>query len=309
MTSKDKRPIIIGTRGSDLALWQANYIKRALEATYSGRIDIKIIKTKGDKIDDVAFNKMEGKGFFTREIEDALLAREIDIAVHSLKDLMTTQPQGLRVGAVGYRADRRDVLLIRNDAYEQGGVIPVREGAVTGSGSARRQCQIAYFNSTLKISDLRGNVPTRVNKLRDGQYDAIVIAAAGINRLKLDLSGLKAIYLDAELFLPAPGQGLLAVQLRDDDPEVEYAITGLGSEQARLEAELERGLLARFDSGCSLPLGVYSQIKRNAFRLSAVLGRMRDGVWDTPLRVEVTGNDINEVVDRCYRGLAANSRP
>lgn len=308
MTPKSKRPIIIGTRGSDLALWQAHYVKGALEATYGGRIDIKIIKTKGDKIDDVAFSKIEGKGFFTREIEDALLAREIDIAVHSLKDLMTTQPQGLRIGAVGYRANRRDVLLIREEAYEQGGVIPVREGAVIGSGSTRRQCQIAYFNPTLEIRDLRGNVPTRVNKLRDGQYDAIIIAAAGVNRLKLDLSGLRTIYLDAELFLPAPGQGLLAVQLRDDDPEVEYAVTGLGSEGARLEAELERGLLARFDSGCSLPLGVCSQIKRNSFRLSAVLGQKKDDTWVTPRRVDVTGNDISEVVDRCYRGLTTTSQ-
>ena len=308
MTSKDNRPIIIGSRGSDLALWQANRIKEEISSYYRGHIEIKIIKTSGDKIDDLAFSKMEGKGFFTREIEDALLARDIDIAVHSLKDLMTTQPQGLRIGAIGYRADRRDILLIREESYEQGGVIPVKKGAIVGSGSMRRQCQIAYFNPSLEIRDLRGNVPTRVNKLRDGQYDAIVLAAAGIKRLNLNLNGLRAIFLDAELFLPAPGQGLLAVQLRDDDPEVEYAITGLGSEQARLEAELERGLLAQFDSGCSLPLGVCSQIKRDKFRLSAVLGvRNSDGVWDAPLRIDITGNDIAEVVDRCYRGLTGGS--
>lgn len=306
MTPTDKRPIIIGSRGSDLALWQANHVKDALSINYSGRIDVKIIKTSGDKIDDLAFSKMEGKGFFTREIEDALLARDIDIAVHSLKDLMTTQPQGLRIGAVGYRADRRDLLLIRKDAYEQGGVLPVREGSIIGSGSMRRQCQIAYFDPTLEIRDLRGNVPTRVNKLRDGQYDAVVIAAAGVKRLNLDLSGLTPILLDAELFLPAPGQGLLAIQLRDDDPEVEYAITGLELEQARLEAELERGLLARFDSGCSLPLGVCSQIKRDTFRLAAVLGVRKDVGWDTPLRVDVSGNDIDEVVDRCHRGLTTD---
>ena len=305
MTPKDKRPVIIGSRGSDLALWQANRVKSDLEAHYSGPIEIKVIKTKGDQIDNLAFSKIEGKGFFTREIEDALLAREIDIAVHSLKDLMTTQPQGLRIGAVGYRADRRDILLVREEAYEQGGVIPVRQGAVIGSGSMRRQCQIAYFNPSLEIRDLRGNVPTRVNKLRDGQYDAIVIAAAGVKRLNLNLTGLRTIFLDAELFLPAPGQGLLAIQLREDDPEVEYAITGLGSEQARIEAELERGLLARFNSGCSLPLGVCSQIKRETFRLSAMLGVSKDDGWDTPRRVDITGNDVGEVVDRCYRGLTS----
>ncbi len=165
--------MVIGSRGSDLALYQANFIKDILEREHKCEVEIKIIKTSGDKIDNISFDKMEGKGFFTKELEDALLAREIDLAVHSLKDLMTSQPEGLKLGAAGYRADRRELLLInRKSCDKSGGAIPVIKGGVIGTSSARRKCQIAFHNPSLDIRDLRGNVPTRVKKLRDGQYDA-----------------------------------------------------------------------------------------------------------------------------------------
>src|SRR5512138_1392256 len=174
--------LVIGSRGSDLALFQANFIKSILEGP-SCAVEIKIIKTSGDKIDNISFDKMEGKGFFTKELEDALLANEIDLAVHSLKDLMTSQPDGLKLGAVGYRADRRELLLIRKEAVDGDGLIPVKQGGVIGTSAARRKGQIAYYNPSLTIADLRGNVPTRVAKLRDGKYDAILLAAAGVTRL------------------------------------------------------------------------------------------------------------------------------
>lgn len=295
--------LVIGSRGSDLALYQANFIKKVLVEEHKCRVDIKIIKTSGDRIDNLSFDKMEGKGFFTKELEDALLAREIDLAVHSLKDLMTTMPDGLKLGAVGYRADRREMLLIRPDARVKDGVIPVKEGGVIGTSSNRRKCQIAHFNPSLKINDLRGNVPTRVNKLRDGQYDAILAAAAGIKRLELDLSDLEVILLDPEQFLPAPAQGILGIQIREDDKAVDEVIARLGSDEATTEASLERGLLKRFDSGCSLPLGVWSSLDDGNYRLKAVLG-VRDGDgWGDLKRVEVAGNDVETMIDQAYREL------
>ena len=301
------RPLSIGTRGSDLAMWQANRVKEALSAHGGGKITIKTITTKGDAKQNVAFGQLEGQGFFTREIEDSLLAREIDLGVHSLKDLMTTQPEGLKIGAVGFRDDRRDVLLIRPDAYAEGGVLPVKEGGVVGTSSMRRQCQVAHHNPYLMTADIRGNVPTRINKLREGQYDALILAAAGLQRLEVDLTDLIAIYMDAELFLPAPGQGMLAIEIRDDDPEVEKFVAKLGTDQDIIETELERGLLKRFDSGCSLPLGVRSFIVRDKYRLVAILGLKEGDTWLAPRRCDVTGNNLQVIVDRCHRRLTAPS--
>ena len=299
----ETKKLIIGTRGSDLALWQANRIRHVLEKDHDCRIDIKIIKTQGDQVTDLAFDKMEGKGFFTKEIEEALLAGEIDLAVHSLKDLMTTQPEGLKLGAVGFRDDPRELLLIRKESYVQGGYIPVKEGSVIGTSSARRQCQIAYYNSSLEINDLRGNVPTRVRKLRNGEYDAIILAAAGVMRLGLDLSDLEAIYLAPEIFLPCPAQGILGIQIRQDDSRVESIVRNLDSTRVRQAVELERGLLARFDSGCSLPLGVCSNIKMKSYKLMAVLGIKRDDRWRELVWADIEGGSIDEIVDETYKIL------
>lgn len=300
--------LTIGTRGSDLALYQANFIKGILEERYGCRVDIKIIKTSGDKIDDLAFDKMEGKGFFTKEIEDALLKREIDLAVHSLKDLMTTQPDGLKLGAVGYRADRREMLLIRKESKEGEGVIPVRAGGIIGTSSARRKCQIAFYNDSLEIRELRGNVPTRIRKLREKKYDAIIIAAAGVKRLEMNLSDLEAIELDPEEFLPAPAQGILGLQIRTDDKQTEEVVAKLNSPEASLEASLERGLLARFDSGCSLPLGVFSEIRNNQFRLKAILGIQKDNGWDGMTGVDLFGDDVEHLVDLAYKTLSEDQK-
>jgi hydroxymethylbilane synthase len=295
--------LIIGSRGSDLALYQAHFIRDILIREHRCDVDIKIIKTVGDKIDNISFEQMEGKGFFTKELEDALLAREIDLAVHSLKDLMTTQPSGLKLGAVGYRANRHELLLVRRGARRDGGLLPVTSGSVIGTSAARRKAQIAFNNPDLKIADLRGNVPTRVAKVRNGQYDAILIAAAGVERLRLDLSDLEVIPLDPKRFLPAPAQGILGLQIRENDPAVEQVVSRLGSDDAMTEARLERGLLALFESGCSLPLGVYSERDGQNLRLSAVLG-VRDGEdWLGLKRVEVTGTDVQEMVEKAYRAL------
>ena len=298
-----KGSLILGSRGSQLALWQANFIQEFLYSKYHCDSEIKIIKTTGDIIDNISFDKLEGKGFFTKELEEALLSEEIDLAVHSLKDLMTSQPDGLKVGAVGFRADRREVLLINPDKFNDNGLLPVKSGAVIGTSSARRKSQIAFHAPSLEIIDLRGNVPTRVKKLRDGLYDAIIIAAAGLDRLELDLTGLKVIRLDPEKFLPAPAQGVLGIQIRDNDPETEKFIMQLNSQEVEMETKLERGLLAKFDAGCTLPLGVFSSISKKQLRLTAILGESKNGRWVGLRRVEESGNNVENIVDSVYNQL------
>lgn len=295
--------LTIGSRGSDLALYQANFIRDILIREHGCDVEIKIIHTQGDKIDNVAFDKMEGKGFFTKELEEALLNCEIDLAVHSLKDLMTTQPAGLKLGAAGYRADRSEMLLIRKDSRVGDGTIPVRRNGTVGTSSARRKCQLAFHNADLNIIDLRGNVPTRVRKLREGQYDAILIASAGVKRLQLDVSDLEVIELDPQSFLPAPAQGILGIQIRENDERVEAVVSKLGSKEEMLQAELERGLLKKFGSGCSLPLGVYSERTRQDYRLKAVLGIDNNGQWVGLKTAEVEGSDVQAMVDEAFRIL------
>lgn len=295
--------LIIGSRGSQLALWQANFIQEFLISKYKCKTEIKIIKTTGDKIDDVSFDKLEGKGFFTKELEEALLEKSIDLAVHSLKDLMTSQPDGLKLGAVGFRADRREVLLINKDKFSGDGLIPVKEKSVIGTSSARRKCQIAHYAASLEIKDMRGNVPTRVKKLRDGLYDSIIIAAAGIDRLGLDLSDLEVFRLDPDKFLPAPAQGILGIQIRDNDPDTETVIGQLNDPKVALEAELERGLLARFEAGCTLPLGVISTISEGQLKLTAILGESKNDNWVSLKRTEASGTRIDDIVDDVYNRL------
>ena len=296
--------LIIGTRGSDLALYQANFIRDVLLRDHGCEVEIKIIKTFGDKLDTISFDKMEGKGFFTKELEEALLAGQIDLAVHSLKDLMTTQPEGLKLGAVGYRADRREMLLMRKDACTNDGVLPVRKGGVVGTSSNRRKCQVAHLNPSAIIRDLRGNIPTRVRKLREGQYDAIIIAAAGVTRLELDISDLEVRLLDPHDFLPAPAQGILGMQIRANDDRVENVVAKLSCAEAVVEASLERGLLKRFDSGCSLPLGVYSDVSGSELRLKAVLGRQNSAGWIGLTKADVTGANTEKVVDEAFAQLS-----
>jgi hydroxymethylbilane synthase len=291
----NSKHLVIGTRGSDLALYQANFIKDKLTNELGCSIELKIIKTSGDKIDYLSFDKMEGKGFFTKELEDALLNKEIDLAVHSLKDLMTTQPDGLKLGAVGYRADKRELLLIRKESFTGEGVIPVKENGIVGTSSNRRKCQVFHYNKSLTIKDLRGNVPTRIRKLREDQYDAILLAAAGVKRLELDISDLEVVYLDPEQFLPAPAQGILGIQIRDE-METESIISQLNDSVDVQSAALERGLLSKFDSGCSLPLGVYSEVNNGQYRLKACLGELKDNQWVGLKNADLSGDNIEKLV-------------
>ncbi|WP_299202372.1 hydroxymethylbilane synthase [Brumimicrobium sp.] len=250
------KKIIIGSRGSDLALWQANFVKDELEKL-GHAVEIKVISTQGDRIQHLSFDKMEGKGFFTKELESELLNKSIDLAVHSHKDLETTSPPGLTITAVSYREDPSELLLIRNDSVDNDEVFGIKKNPVIGTSSARRKSQLITFRDDFEIKDLRGNVPTRINKLREGQYDAIVLAMAGVKRLDLDLSDLTITTLDPKMFIPAPAQGVLGYQIREDDTVLAEILQALNDEVVQSRIEIERSVLRNLDGGCQLPLGVY----------------------------------------------------
>jgi hydroxymethylbilane synthase len=248
--------IRIGTRGSDLALWQAHFVRRQLEEI-GCEVSIQIIVTQGDRIQDLSFDKLEGKGFFTKEIEQALLNEEVDLAVHSHKDLETTQPEGLHIAAVSYREDASELLLMRREAFDASQAWNLKANAVIGTSSARRKAQILAQRPDLEIKELRGNVPTRIDKLRQGQYDAILLARAGVLRLELDLSDLETIVLDPTSFIPAPAQGVLGLQTRVSDTVTTEILQKLHHSDVATRIGLERSVLRQMDGGCQLPLGVY----------------------------------------------------
>jgi len=248
--------IKIGTRGSDLALWQANFVREELEKL-GHSVEIKIIHTQGDKIQDLTFDKLEGKGFFTKEIEAALLSKEVDLAVHSHKDLETTPPAGLMIAAVSDREDPSELLLANLDAVDNNELWGLKKNAVIGTSSARRKSQLIALRPDLQIKDLRGNVPTRIKKLKTEGYDAILLAKAGVNRLNLDLSDLHVEVLDPTVFVPAPAQGVLGLQIRNEDSRLAEILSNLNHTYTAEKIELERSVLRLMEGGCQLPLGVY----------------------------------------------------
>ncbi len=267
--------IRIGSRGSDLALWQAHFVESKLQEL-GHEVEIIIISTKGDRIQDLSFDKIEGKGFFTKEIEEALLNNEIDLAVHSHKDLETTNPEGLVIGAVSYREDPTDLLLIKKEAYESAETFGLKEGAVVGTSSARRRTQLIRLREDLTINDLRGNVPTRINKLREGQYDAIVLASAGLKRLKLDTSDLELVTLNPHVFVPAPAQGVLGLQIREADAELAKVMQNLNHSDVANAINIEREVLRLLEGGCQLPLGVFAEHDEDSWLVHVSFATSKD---------------------------------
>ncbi|HQQ94876.1 MAG TPA: hydroxymethylbilane synthase [Bacteroidia bacterium] len=253
-----KRKIIIGSRGSELALWQANYTKTLLEELEQ-EVEIRIIQTEGDRSQTwgTSFDKLEGKGFFTKELEEALLNKSIDLAVHSHKDLPTENPYGLIVAGVSKREDPSELLLARKDILDEKEKFGIRKNALVGTSSARRKSQLLAFRPDLQIKDLRGNVPTRIQKLREGQYDAILLASAGVERLGINLEEFHSNHLSPFEFIPAPAQGVLAWQCREDDDLVLELIDQINDFDVRVKVNIEREVLSLFDGGCQLPLGAY----------------------------------------------------
>ena len=253
----ENQRIIIGSRGSDLALWQAHHVKTKLEKV-GCEVSIEIIQTQGDLIQDLSFDKLEGKGFFTKELELALLQGRIDLAVHSHKDLETNPPEGLCIVAVSEREDPAELLLIHPTSIEENRLWNLKKGGVIGTSSARRKSQVLAHRNDLIIKDLRGNVPTRIAKLRNGEYDAILLAKAGVSRLNLDLSDLIVARLDPEIIVPAPAQGVLGLQIRSNDERTKNLISPLNDTAVHALIAIERTVLNLMDGGCQLPLGVYN---------------------------------------------------
>ena len=252
-----RSPLIIGTRGSELALWQANYVKDLLhELGYP--CELKIIKTQGDNMQELSPDKMEGKGFFTKEIEDALLREETDIAVHSFKDLPTESPAGLYIAAVSEREDPSELFLVRKEALDPKKKFGIKIGGHVGTSSARRKSQLLAFRPDLKVTDMRGNVPTRLNKLREGMYDGIMLAFAGVERLGLNTDDFFVEKLSPEEIIPAPAQGIVAIQVRESDKALHEILKAIDNREVRIISELERKVLNLFQGGCQTPVGVYA---------------------------------------------------
>lgn len=248
--------IRIGSRGSDLALWQANHVKNQLEQL-GHSVEITIIKTQGDAIQHLSFDKMEGKGFFTKEIEQALLEDKVDLAVHSHKDLETDNPAGLIIAAVSERENPSDLILVRKESLSEGIEWKIKTRGVIGTSSARRKAMVRTTRPDLAIHDLRGNVPTRIQKLREGLYDAIILAKAGVDRLQIDLREFELVELDPTVFVPAPAQGVLGLQIREKDKHLFDILQELNHKDIEERIRVERTVLNLMDGGCQLPLGVY----------------------------------------------------
>ncbi|OGI10391.1 MAG: hydroxymethylbilane synthase [Candidatus Melainabacteria bacterium RIFCSPLOWO2_02_FULL_35_15] len=267
MTVKSK--LIIGTRSSKLALWQANHIKEQLQKLFCDlEITLKEIKTKGDRMLGISLSKIEGKGFFTKEIEDALLNSEIDLAVHSLKDLPTKLPDGLKIGAVLKKEKPHDILISKNKIKFK----DLSENSKIGTSSLRRTAQLKAVRNDLEYLDLRGNLDTRIRKLEEGQYDAIVLAYAGVKRLGFEDKITE--HFNPEDILPAVGQGALAVEVRDDNNEIEKIISGLNHNETFLASVTERTFLEILQGGCQVPIGAYSEIKENQITLYGMIASL-----------------------------------
>lgn len=300
-------PLRLGTRGSDLALWQAHRVSDLLADRLGVASEIVVIKTRGDRIQNVAFSKMEGKGFFTKELQEALYDRRIDLVVHSLKDLPTESPEGLEVVAIPERASHADLLLARHGLIEVTPSNPMGlpDGAVLGTSSLRRSAQALALQPELEIKALRGNVPTRIGKLRSGDYDAILLAAAGVGRLEIDLGDLDTIELAPEVMLPAPGQGALAIECRAGDDRTR-CLTELHDPAIAAAVDAERGLLDLLGGGCHLPLGCLATVGEGEIRLQAVLGDIDDDVTTaTVARVGASAPRAEVATRACYEALKA----
>ena len=275
-----KRQVRIGTRGSDLALWQSNHVAGLIRATYQAiETELIIMKTQGDLVSEVPLWTVEGKAFFTKELDEALLKGAIDIAVHSLKDLATEPEQGLATGAVLEREDPRDALISKDGhSFDQ---LPA--GSRIGTSSLRRRAFIARQRPDLELTHLRGNVPTRVEKVQRGDIDAIVLAVAGLRRL--GLADTITSYMPLDTFPPAPGQGAVAVTLREEDDATATLLKGIDHAPSHRATSAERAVLSRLEGGCHTPLGAYAVEHDGLLKLHAVLSDP-DGTRHTETTVE-----------------------
>lgn len=264
-----KKQIKIGTRGSQLALYQAKKVKTTLENLFPElQVELEIIKTKGDKILDVALSKIGDKGLFTKEIENALLDRSVDIAVHSLKDLPTTLPEGLKLGAVLERGEFRDALVSKHGKK----LSELVAGDVVATSSLRRQAGLMKMNNQIFIKDIRGNVNSRLQKMEDGYCDAMIMAAAGLQRLGLEKYITEII--DPEIIVPAVSQGAIALEIRMNDPEVELLMQKINHTETWNAIIAERAFLAHLEGGCQVPLGCFSKVENGLLTMNGFVASL-----------------------------------
>ena len=290
-----RKAIRIGTRSSALALWQAEWVKSELEKKYpSLAVSLTKIKTTGDKILDVPLAKVGGKGLFVKEIEEAMLNQEIDIAVHSMKDVPTFFPDGLHLACITKREDARDALLTRNKVKFQ----DLPKGANIGTSSLRRQAQLMSVRPDFVIHQLRGNVDTRLRKLKEGQYDGIILAAAGVKRLGLAENVTE--YLEPEISLPAIGQGALGIECRVDDRELNDMISFFNHAETRTCVTGERALLRRLEGGCQVPIACHGRMKNGKLHMDGLVGSVdgrniiKDSIEGEPDKAEKLGVALAE---------------
>ncbi|HET6510981.1 MAG TPA: hydroxymethylbilane synthase [Candidatus Kapabacteria bacterium] len=259
------RPLIIGSRGSDLALWQANHIKDTITRRYPEiDVEIRIIKTTGDRDQNSSLAVIGGKGAFTKEIEDALLRKEIDLAVHSLKDLPTELDERLTVAMVPEREDVRDVFISREPGRR---IAELQQNAWVATGSMRRKAQLLKQRNDLQIADIRGNVPTRIKKLKESDWDGMILASAGVTRL--GLTEHISEYISTEWILPAVGQGALGIETRSDDAELIELLTVFNHHETLTAVTAERALLNAMGGGCQVPIGAMGRVVGDKLTLVA----------------------------------------
>lgn len=295
-----KEKITIGSRGSALALWQTNWVKGELQKYFPLlKIEVEIIKTTGDKILDSPLSKIGDKGLFTKELESALLENQIDLAVHSLKDVPTKLPDGLLIAAVAKREDSRDVFIASaNNNYHKLENIPV--GSKVATGSLRRKCQLLNLRSDLNIIEIRGNLNTRFSKLDESDWAGMILARAGVIRLGWENRITHVLSLDK--MLPAVGQGALGIETRADDQSTIEIVSRLNHKETEISVNGERALLRRLEGGCQIPIGAYGRILNKNFRLDAVIGSLdgkrivRDFIRGKPEDSEQLGIELAELL-------------
>jgi hydroxymethylbilane synthase len=285
--------VVLGTRGSPLAMWQARHVARRLGEVEPGlEVELKTIKTEGDLRHDVPFGQIPGKGFFVKEIEAALLGGEIDLAVHSLKDVPSELPEGLTLAAILERHDPRDAILTEAGTDFEGLAV----GAVLATASLRRRCQLLHARPDLRAVAVRGNVDTRIRKLREGRFGALVLALAGVQRLGIAEVPVKP--LSTSVCLPAVGQGAMAIETREDDAATRRAAARLAHEPTARATRAERSFLARLGGGCLAPATAFAVVRDGEVRIEGVVGEpdgrrlLRDRVEGRAGREERLGDEL-----------------
>ena len=262
------KEIKIATRKSILALWQSEHIKARIEAQHKGvKVVLEGMKTKGDVILDTPLAKIGGKGLFTKELEDSMLKGETDIAVHSLKDVPVVFPEGLKLAAICSREDTRDAMI--SEKFAKFSDLP--HGAKVGTTSLRRKMQLLIMRPDLEIISLRGNVQTRLRKLKEGEFDAIILAMAGINRLNIKAEVVHIYTFGFDEMIPAMGQGALGVEARDEK-QILDEISFLNDENAVIETTIERDFVSVLEGGCQVPIGISARLKGDEISIDAIVG-------------------------------------